>query len=185
MKLRLMGLRCTHLVSTKKPDTRAFFGLPPLKGGCMAVEASPQPGKRKAEEVSGESTEQGEDGDDLLDSDAHSGTNVCSTIFNAVQHDDTHEAVSDIPSKDETTDKWWDCPICGRPQSADERRFNDHIDSCLSRQTIRDTVKRDTTASPPLPPETQMSKRIKSNGEKKRGRSSGLDDPRQKKLSFG
>ncbi|KAJ3508544.1 hypothetical protein NM208_g15806 [Fusarium decemcellulare] len=25
MKLRLMGLRCTHLVSTKKPDTMAFF----------------------------------------------------------------------------------------------------------------------------------------------------------------
>ncbi len=31
MKLRLMGLRCTHLVSTKKPDTRAFFGLRPSK----------------------------------------------------------------------------------------------------------------------------------------------------------
>ncbi|KHN97706.1 DNA-repair protein, UmuC-like protein [Metarhizium album ARSEF 1941] len=27
LKLRLMGLRCTHLVSTKKPDTMAFFGL--------------------------------------------------------------------------------------------------------------------------------------------------------------
>lgn len=28
MRIRLMGLRCTHLVSTKKPDTLAFFGRP-------------------------------------------------------------------------------------------------------------------------------------------------------------
>ena len=27
MRLRLMGLRCTHLVSTKRPDTMTFFGF--------------------------------------------------------------------------------------------------------------------------------------------------------------
>ncbi|OAA62491.1 DNA-directed polymerase [Niveomyces insectorum RCEF 264] len=29
LQIRLMGLRCTHLVSTKKPDTFAFFGVEP------------------------------------------------------------------------------------------------------------------------------------------------------------
>ncbi|GKT92120.1 impB/mucB/samB family protein [Colletotrichum tofieldiae] len=37
-------------------------------------------------------------------------------------------------------DEMWDCPICNRPQAPDERGFNEHIDLCLSRQTIREAV---------------------------------------------
>ncbi|KAI3390236.1 hypothetical protein diail_11388, partial [Diaporthe ilicicola] len=48
MRIRLMGLRCTHLVSTKRPDTTAFFGLKPRAGS-----ASNEPGKvlRKTTQV--------------------------------------------------------------------------------------------------------------------------------------
>lgn len=35
----------------------------------------------------------------------------------------------------------WSCPVCGRGQQADDRGFNEHIDFCLSKQTIKKTVK--------------------------------------------
>ncbi|KAI1421492.1 hypothetical protein F5Y12DRAFT_701917 [Xylaria sp. FL1777] len=179
MKLRLMGLRCTHLVSTKKPDTRAFFGLQPLK---VEDQTSHQPSKRKAEEVAGGNTEH--EGYDQFNSKAHSGDNEYQTLLDRAQLGDAHESVSDTARDVETAEQLWDCPICGRSQPADERRFNDHLDSCLSRQTIRDAVQRDSTESPPLLSETPIAKRFKSSGEKKRGRPAGFDDPRQKKLSF-
>ncbi|KAJ2978435.1 hypothetical protein NUW58_g7499 [Xylaria curta] len=180
MKLRLMGLRCTNLVSTKKPDTRAFFGLQSLK---VEGETSHRSGKRKADELASRDTEH--ENDSLLDAEADSGGNDDETLINSVQAGDALEMVSDTVSDTEVVEQLWDCPICARPQPADERRFNDHLDSCLSRQAIRDTVQRDTTESPPLPLETPTTKRIKSSGEKKRGRPAGLDDPKQKKLSFG
>lgn len=181
MKLRLMGLRCTNLVSTKKPDTRAFFGLQPLKA---EDETSQKPGKRKAEGISsGETRCRDEDAFDL---DAYDGEGEREELLDSLQDGNAAQRKKAEMAHDaETAEQWWDCPICGRPQPADERRFNDHLDSCLSRQTIRDAVQRDTTESPPLPPETPTAKRIKENGEKKRGRPAGSDDPRQKKLSFG
>ncbi|KAI0182744.1 hypothetical protein EV127DRAFT_354258 [Xylaria flabelliformis] len=172
MKLRLMGLRCTHLVSTKKPDTRAFFGLQPLKADD---ETSPTPGKRKAEEALGD-----ENGDPLADPEMRNVYDESQALLES-------PPTNDVPGDVEAAEQYWDCPICARPQPADERRFNDHLDSCLSRQTIRDAVQRDTTESPPLPLEPPTVKRIKSSSstEKKRGRSAGPDDPRQKKLFFG
>ncbi len=179
MKLRLMGLRCTHLVSTKKPDTRAFFGLQPLK----VEETSHQPGKRKAEEIASKNTEH--EDDDPFDSEAHGEDDEYQVLPDGVQLEDIPESVSDMARDVQTTEQLWDCPICGRPQPADERRFNDHLDSCLSRQTIRDAVQGDTTESAPLPLETPIAKKFKSSGGKKRGRPLGFDDPKQKKLSFG
>ncbi|KAI0854793.1 hypothetical protein F4860DRAFT_498350 [Xylaria cubensis] len=179
MKLRLMGLRCTHLVSTKKPDTRAFFGLQPLKA---EDETSPTPGKRKAEVLGGENAaDDDENGDPLVDPEMR---NLYDESQVLLESPPTNESA---PGDVEAAEQYWDCPICARPQPADERRFNDHLDSCLSRQTIRDAVQRDTTESPPLPPELPTVKRIKSSSstEKKRGRSAGPDDPRQKKLFFG
>jgi DNA polymerase kappa len=47
-----------------------------------------------------------------------------------------------VPAEEEL----WDCPVCARPQPANERQFNEHIDLCLSRQAIRDTVQQDAVA---------------------------------------
>lgn len=140
---------------------------------------SQKPGKRKAEGVASGDT--GDRDEDPCDLEEHGGDGEHEGLLGSVQAGNAKEKATDA----EAAEQWWDCPICGRPQSADERRFNDHLDSCLSRQTIRDAVQRDTTESPPLLPETPTAKRIKGSGEKKRGRPAGSDDPRQKKLSFG
>ena len=82
-------------------------------------------------------------------------------------------------------EEWWDCPICGRPQSADERQFNEHIDLCLSRQTIRDAVQEDAgdkekKVGNSVPPETKRAK----FGEKKKAKKAERDG-KQTKLMFG
>jgi DNA polymerase kappa len=79
-------------------------------------------------------------------------------------------------------EEWWDCPICSRPQAANERLFNEHIDLCLSRQTIRDAVQQDVGAQP-LKDNIPEAKRARF-GEKKRGRLGATIDPKQKLLFF-
>ncbi|KAI8623772.1 impB/mucB/samB family protein [Xylariaceae sp. FL1651] len=182
MKLRLMGLRCTHLVSTKKPDARAFFGLQPLKPEEATSDTYHGPGKRKAEESLDTYDEQKDN--DLLHHEPHTEDYEPPTIPYDIRRQHTHKPAPSTTSENEAQEKWWDCPICGRPQPADQRRLNDHIDSCLSRETIRDTVQRDSAKSPIPALDVLTAKKNKSGGEKKRGRPAGLDDPRQKKLSF-
>ncbi|KAI0473572.1 hypothetical protein GGR56DRAFT_666714 [Xylariaceae sp. FL0804] len=183
MKLRLMGLRCTQLVSTKKPDARAFFGLKPLRSesGEDDIDVS----KRKAVDIADESN----------------------SLLVPLIGPDTTSANSDEPLEDESSlrdikvvvnspkeqsssaepEQWWDCPVCGRGQPADERLFNDHMDLCLSRQTIRDTIQGAASTSAATPPASASppTKRMKSSSEKKRGRPSAPEDPRQKRLFFG
>lgn len=191
MKLRLMGLRCTNLVSTKKPDTMAFFGFKPRRQGEGGSNGN-SPVKRKASEVlEGEEEwekfdeddehfmeglddglgdiphEQGEDEDEML-ADRRHGKEIVPNP----------KPEGEAPPQEE----WWDCPICLRPQAANERQFNEHIDLCLSRQTIRDAVQADEPkdTKPVLP---DVNKRPKLT-EKKRGRPPNTD-PKQKKLTFG
>lgn len=183
MKLRLLGLRCTHLVSTKKPNAMAFFGL-----------------KRKIR--SGE-TAIGFDEHGVSIVDAGSGDHHIGLEPETVAHDVPGAAQNPIrrhgkeiipnpklegqpvPGEEE---EWWDCPICGRPQAPDERKFNEHIDLCLSRQTILETVKQEDSVVQASTPQgsrgtTPDSRKGK---EKKRGRPvAAISDPRQKKLCFG
>ncbi|KAI1264877.1 hypothetical protein F5Y18DRAFT_69826 [Xylariaceae sp. FL1019] len=170
MRLRLMGLRCTNLVSTKKPDTRAFFGLQPLKPSDTVSEAQDS-GKRSADDVP-----------DVDDDEEHS--RLALGDRDALQ-EETQETTPKLTANNELQDEWWDCPICSRPQPAKEQRFNEHLDACLSRQTIRDTVQRNSTESPPLPSDGPAQKKMRSGSDKKRGRPTASVDPKQKKLFFG
>ncbi|KAM7191115.1 DNA/RNA polymerase [Naviculisporaceae sp. PSN 640] len=183
MKLRLLGLRCTHLVSTKKPDTMAFFGL-----------------KRKTR--SGE-TSLGLDEHEVSTVDAGYGDHTAPEP-QTVSQEMPGSAQSPIrrhgkeitpnpkPAKEpvpvEGQDEWWDCPICSRPQAPDQRKFNEHIDLCLSRQTILDTIRQEDSvaqASAPQGSRGTMADSRKAK-EKKRGRLvAAISDPRQKKLCFG
>ncbi|RYP34165.1 hypothetical protein DL767_004392 [Monosporascus sp. MG133] len=199
IKLRLMGLRCTHLVSTKKPDTRAFFGLRPLRTES-SDESTDSSSKRKASEaLDGDESETGPittstgdetgDGKDVLGSQVADGR---SREGDSRRSHGKEIVPNPKRSSPEQEDDWWDCPICSRPQPTDERLFNDHIDLCLSRQAIRDTVQRESTHSPAPRPETPEAKRPKIAGDRrKKGRPSssalpsGSVDPRQKKLFFG
>ncbi|KAI0377582.1 DNA polymerase kappa [Hypomontagnella monticulosa] len=183
MKLRLMGLRCTHLISTKRPDTRAFFGLRPLK---------------TESETGNDNLEGSREPDDVLDDTSYDDDNGLHDSNVGVGEERTmqdndgyrHHGKEVVPNPKKRAqiqepEEWWDCPICSRPQPADERLFNDHIDLCLSRQTIRDTVQQNHVHGRTSPVDTPAPKKLKTSGEKKRGRPSTSADPRQKKLFFG
>lgn len=198
MMLRLMGLRCTHLVSTKKPDTMAFFGFRSRRPDALT---SPQKDPRPVH--TGASGELDDDGwerwpeEELLGLDNHEdfqavdiesdGTNIDSEPSPARRHG-KEILPNPVPEYAPVNDEMWDCPICNRPQAPDERQFNEHIDLCLSRQTIREAVHEDMPPAQPSRSTTPDAKKVKVGGEKKRGRPPARppsDDPRQKKLCFG
>ncbi|KAH6623861.1 hypothetical protein F5144DRAFT_540445 [Chaetomium tenue] len=181
MKLRLMGLRCTQLVSTKKPDTRAFFGLRPERpksagsgeagSGAGIIQAS---GECEWQQWPQEEAHPASGGNPAVDSPHRKhGKEIV-----------PNPTKEQLPTAEE--EELWDCPVCARPQPADERVFNEHIDLCLSRQTIRDTVQQDSAAQQQQQrqPERGMPEAQKTR-EKKRGRPSAAADPRQKRLCFG
>ncbi|KAH7321425.1 hypothetical protein B0I35DRAFT_429316 [Stachybotrys elegans] len=184
LKLRLMGLRCTHLVSTKRPDTVAFFGFKAKPGDSN--ESAPGGLKRKPGDVTDDNDgwEVPPDGwlDELEAADAERGA---SEEFGSPEGDEVRHHGKEItsnPSNAERTtqDERWDCPICSRPQVAEERLFNEHIDLCLSRQTIREAVQSD--GNDRRRENTPEIKRPRTDRKKPRHKS---PDPKQKKLFFG
>jgi DNA polymerase kappa len=180
MKLRLMGLRCTHLVSMKKPDTLTFFGL--------KKKPSTDTAKRKAN-VLDEDIDQWETWpDEWLFEDAErqereDEMNELESLSQEVDQRRHHgKEIVPNPKKQEMPEEvWWDCPICMRPQAASEKDFNDHIDSCLSRSTIRDAVQEttETTSKDHSPAAPHLKK---ARGKEK---ASVRDDPKQRRLCFG
>lgn len=182
MRIRLMGLRCTHLVSTKRPDTTAFFGLKPGSGAT-----SNEPGKvlRTTTQVKDDQV-RGLIPAELPEQDDIHTINADGELRSPYRRHGKEILPNPNPADmaPQAPDEWWECPICSRPQPADERRFNSHIDECLSRQTIRDAVQQEQQVSSirGLTPEP---KRPRIGPEKKRGRQGAGQDPKQKKLCFG
>jgi len=93
----------------------------------------------------------------------------------------------DRKSEEETEEEWWDCPICQRPQAKVEKDFNEHIDACLSRKTIREVVQEGGSGKDsdgvfiPKRGNSQGSANKRPRvGEKKKD-----VDPKQRKLFFG
>ncbi|KAL8911106.1 MAG: hypothetical protein Q9172_007731, partial [Xanthocarpia lactea] len=205
MTLRLMGLRCTHLVSTKKEDVD-FFGLKRPISTSSSANPIPTPNGKTETDANGHEwqvwpeddfetaarEERREEFDQLeklsqeyektLPHDSNNNShnnnnnnngnpqiNQSSTRSQKKASEEAdrrrlrqtaretqtdipaypkkeYRRVSDIttPSKhnpgiDEQSDIWH-CPICSRPQVARDRDFNNHVDYCLSRGTIREAV---------------------------------------------
>ncbi|TQV96934.1 DNA-directed polymerase kappa [Cordyceps javanica] len=184
MRLRLMGLRCTNLVSTKKPDTMAFFGFKTKRSDEAALSDSARVKHKTTDFLAGaevgfenpcddeDAIGEGREGDD-------GGQDQ--------QRRHGKEIVPNPTKQPAPEEEWWDCPICMRPQAANERQFNEHIDLCLSRQTIRDAVQSDGVGAGGSTVSTPANKRPQGLPEKRRGASSktSISDPRQKKLRFG
>jgi DNA polymerase kappa len=176
LRLRLLGLRCTHLVSTKPPDTASFFGLRPRLPDADDSTIRDQEGE----------WEQWPD-EPLPGHDPGSGETPPAPSEEVEGYRRHGKEITANPQKGESIEReLWDCPICSRPQAADERRFNEHIDLCLSRQAIRDTVQQEgaalsvaTTTTTMTPPPSVDKK------SKKRTRQPAEVDPRQTKLRFG
>ena len=152
MRLRLMGLRCTGLVSTQKVDVD-FFGVKRKPGSdCSRV---------------------------LTDSD---GWEVWpETEFEAAAKQEQEEQMEEMEqfSQEYETDKpdaqddqFWDCPVCMKPQHANNKALNEHIDACLSKRAIGQMVKEEKQAP-------DLTKPIIVN-TKKRGRPNQSDLDAQK-----
>lgn len=166
MRLRLLGLRCTNLVSTKKVGIE-FFG----------VAAQPKPPASAQGRAQDESAEESfervarEEAQADLDNLEKLSQEVCNA--GAGNTADTETAATEIPDQQSES---WDCPICLKPQAADNQSFNDHIDFCLSKETIKEVVQGAAEEAPETPAKPQK--------RKAKGGALTENDPRQKRLFF-
>ncbi|CZT16599.1 related to DNA polymerase IV, DNA-damage-inducibile protein dinP [Ramularia collo-cygni] len=165
MKLRLMGLRCTHLVSTKKGEVD-FFGRARQKlteTGGSKVEIDDDgwqvwPHSEMAFEEAARQEREAEMGEIERLSQQHEEDAAAAMPAKPSNEADYNryangfawrslleqEAIAEAALAPVAAPEQWHCPICSRPQPADERAFNEHIDGCLSRQTIKEIVKEPT-----------------------------------------
>lgn len=197
MTLRLMGLRCTHLVTTKKTGID-FFGMRRLSStneerpaskidndGEWEVwpeeefeEAARQEREDEMDELERLSQEQQPPADGIAQDPSTQeeqieesnrrhkhGREILPNPTPKASISTTRELGPSVgfqkpatgyipPPKDISKQQLWTCPVCARPQSASDKDFNDHIDFCLSRQTIREAVRGTSPESPAL--EQQM-----------------------------
>ncbi|KAK4507600.1 hypothetical protein PRZ48_001335 [Zasmidium cellare] len=190
MKLRLMGLRCTHLVSTKKGDVD-FFGrarqaakqstsLPTSQAVHGEVD---EDGWQKWPDMEFEDAARQEREDDMAaleqlsqeyERDKPSDDNLDNLgdtksdyqrYANGFAWRSLLEEEAKLEEPKSKPPEQWPCPICSIPQAADEKTFNAHIDGCLSRQTIKEIVKEPKPTEPVLHPLMQA-----STAKRKRGR---------------
>lgn len=164
MRLRLLGLRCTNLVSTKKGGID-FFGWatrskPTVESTSDAVEQ-----EISAEEAFERAARQ-EIQEDMNDLEK------LSQEVSEPNEVDQSEKDPATPSEPQPT--YWDCPVCSKPQVADDRAFNEHVDYCLSKQTIKEAIQGASQDAEPVPPKPR----------KRKSTSQEPVDPRQKRLFF-
>jgi DNA polymerase kappa len=163
IRLRLLGLRCTGLVSTAKRDID-FFGLQRRTNNSDS-DGSAKPKTAVATDADGweiwpeaefEEAAAREKQEEMAEMERFSQ-----------DHDEQGQPGPDSPQQE-----MWDCPICQRPQPADERLLNEHIDSCLSKQTIREVVNETVSETERKAPLLERTNVLPSHpaSNKKRGR---------------
>ena len=161
MKLRLMGLRVTHLVSTKKLDLD-FFG----RMKCpTASTTKPSVSARKDSESEWEMWPEAEfeeearqeraDEMDALEAfsqecETPQGMSGEGEVGHAEAESNEPNTVHGHNPRDEVVlptseSLLYNCPICHQPQARDDKTLNDHIDFCLSRTTIKEAVEATST----------------------------------------
>ncbi|KAI9733064.1 MAG: hypothetical protein M1834_003609 [Cirrosporium novae-zelandiae] len=175
MKLRLMGLRCTHLISTKKGGIDFFGRRKP------AVTLSAEPSTHKASVASTDQDEEWEvwpeeEFEEAAAQEKEDEMNELEALSQEVAQQDIDyrrhgKEVVPNPKKHDPAPPdgdSWDCPICGTPQPADDRGFNEHIDYCLSKRTIIEAV-RDSSSG-------NLVDRSGSGGKRKAGPNTSYDN---------
>ena len=202
MKLRLMGLRCTHLVSVKKGDVD-FFGrarqpsVPkPSDDNKSGIELDEDGWQKwpdtEFEDAAREERQQELDELEQLSQDYADSASKdkppddAKTFLQSkgigVGNDYTRygngfawRALLEAEAKKEEEAsppkkaiEQWNCPICSLPQAVDEKKFNEHIDGCLSRQTIKEIVREPSPTPEKSIPLYRLSQ--PSTAKRKRGR---------------
>ncbi|KAL3435958.1 hypothetical protein BDV09DRAFT_165982 [Aspergillus tetrazonus] len=172
MKLRLLGIRCTNLVSTKKFDMNFFGAAARRKPVPDTAIESPVEQEINAEEAFEKAARE------ELQSDMQALERLSQETPEAggdqIEISPTPATAGKLLDQPE----YWDCPICSMPQIADDRKFNDHVDYCLSKQTIKEAIQGD---SPQLQPQAQPAPH---STRKRKTASRDSVDPRQKRLFF-
>ncbi|MCJ1421278.1 hypothetical protein MMC32_007640 [Xylographa parallela] len=146
MRLRLMGLRCTNLVSTKKIGID-FFGI--LRRQASTNCNEPMTAKGFSSEDDGmwevwpeaefEEAARQERVDEMNELERLSQEEIVGDDY---QNPQGFTSSSSLGQDElEKQEIFWDCPICQKSQKANDKEFNEHIDHCLSRQTIKEAVK--------------------------------------------
>ncbi|EXJ96031.1 DNA polymerase kappa subunit [Capronia coronata CBS 617.96] len=168
-RLRLLGLRCTHLVSTKKESTDFFRRrLTNSSSGEKSTdtdtdagqwevwpdsefeEAARQERQEEMNEMERLSQEQQTQDQSSFDQVAAQTSTVdWHEPFGRYKYGSEPNSPAKLsrprsqgttPPRKDVSEQRWDCPICQLPQPANDRDFNSHIDLCLSRQTIKEAV---------------------------------------------
>lgn len=161
MKLRLMGLRVTHIVSTKKPGIDFF-------GRQQGVTTATKP--KASTNTQGEwETWPEEEFEEAARQERNDEMNELEKLSQEQQQEQEQQsAESPNEAQEPVAEEQWTCPICSLPQPPDDATFNAHIDFCLSKQTIKEAVKSTAPATPTLERQSSVSKSTTKIG--KRGR---------------
>ncbi|KAH9826888.1 DNA polymerase kappa [Teratosphaeria destructans] len=217
MKLRLLGLRCTHLVSMKRSDVD-FFGRArhhsrhsryseeaskveldedgwqkwPDQYFEDAVRQERQDEMEELERLSQEQEDENEGGVSkasvIKDMTIHASGGESSdytryangfawrSLLEAERAEEEGKRRAEAPPLEQ-----WNCPICNVPQQADERLLNEHIDGCLSRQTIREIV---NTSEEQEQSPRRVSSPVHGNNAKRKGGRAPDGERRSKKAFF-
>ncbi|KAF7714005.1 Uncharacterized protein PECH_000548 [Penicillium ucsense] len=181
MKLRLLGLRVTNLVSTKKSGIN-FFGVTTVPKSNQVENVEPlnndqEIGAEEAFENAARQEQEDEMNDiEQLSQDAGSHVRPPSRDRKANHVTAIGESIANDSSRSPSTAGLWECPVCSRPQVADNRVFNDHVDFCLSRQTIREAAQDSASEELTVPSGKKRKSSVRSL--------SAEADPRQRRLFF-
>lgn len=193
-KLRLMGLRCTHLVSTKKSDLEFFkrSGKISRKRDSSGdntdddgwevwpdaefEEAARQERQDEIDELERLSQAHAADEEPWATADWHEP-------FGRYKYGSGQNSPAKALAQVAVEEQAWECPICQVSQTADEKSFNEHVDLCLSRQTIKEAV---ANAAKPIPKgfAAEVPNRPRSAAGKRKLKSEDSVDHRQKRLFF-
>ncbi|KAH8698099.1 DNA-directed polymerase-like protein kappa [Phaeosphaeriaceae sp. PMI808] len=178
MRLRLMGLRVTHIVSTKKPGID-FFGRTKPPG------TTPKPAKASSD---GDwETWPEEEFEEAARQERNDEMNELEKLSQEYENQQELDVTISKAESAESTQGRWTCPICTLPQIPDDSTFNAHIDFCLSRQTIKEVVQSTAPVAPKPEKQDSVSKTVQKKG--KRGRPRNETQPsdqqaREKRRAF-
>jgi len=165
LKLRLMGLRVTGLVSMKNRKEMAVDMQKWLTSSSSSTPQPPPPSPQKRKQTvdndGGEwevwPEEEFERAQQAEEEEGMQLTQELSDELEAAEAEAAAAAVAATNSEREPVSESWQCPICATPQPADDTLFNQHVDFCLSKGAIRSAVKESSASStlPPLAPPPQ------------------------------
>lgn len=212
MKLRLMGLRCTHLVSTKKGDVDFFGRARQATKQSAGVQTNvstdvdvDEDGWQQWPDMEFEDAARQEREDDMaaleqLSQEYERNKSMEETSYNPDGNPSDYrrygngfawrsvlEEEAKLEEPGHNPPEQWNCPICSIPQAAHEKTFNAHIDGCLSRQTIKEIVSEPTPPEPVLHPLMQASTAKRKRGRPKNdpnANKTGVETNKREKKSF-